>query len=73
MTEVILLISALFIMDNQEFLKEARKQIKEGAEWHYVGHQDIDPKAKAISMQCVDHSGKPCGEEFIIWKLKKKN
>ena len=71
MTEVILLISALFVADNREFLKKARKQIDQGARWHYVGHQKIDPNAKAIPIQCVDHLGKPCGEKFILWKLKK--
>ncbi len=71
MTEIILLISALFVADNHEFLKEAKEQMEQGAEWHYVGHQKIDPNAKAISMQCVDQSGKPCGEKFILWKLKK--
>ena len=45
--------------------------MEQGAEWHYVGHQKIDPNAKAIPMQCVDQSGKPCGEKFILWKLKK--
>ena len=71
MTEVILLISALFIADNHEFLKEAKEQMEQGAKWHYVGHQKIDPNAKGIPMQCVDQSGKPCGEKFILWKLKK--
>jgi len=71
MTEVILLISALFVADNHEFLKEAREQIDQGAKWHYVGRQSLDPNAKAIPMQCVDQSGKPCGKKFILWKLKK--
>jgi hypothetical protein len=71
MTEVILFISALFIADNHDFLREAREQIEQGATWHYVGHQTIDPKAKSIPLQCVDQSGKPCGEKFILWKLKR--
>ena len=72
MTEAILLITALFMADNQKFLEEAREQMKQGAEWEYVGHQSLDPRAKSISMQCVDSAGSPCGEKFILWKLKKR-
>ena len=71
MTEIILLISMLFVADNHEFLTEAQKQIKEGAVWHYVGEQELDPEAKSIPLQCMDHFGKPCGKKFILWKLKK--
>ena len=72
MAEVILFITALFVTDNQDFLEEAQEQIKQGAEWEYVGHRSLDPKAKSISMQCVDGAGNPCGEKFILWKLKKR-
>ena len=71
MTEIILFISALFIADNHEFLIEAKGQIERGATWHYVGPQPVDPTAKAIPLQCADQSGEPCGEKFILWKLKK--
>ena len=72
MAEAILFITALFMADNQKFLEEAREQMKQGAEWEYVGHQSLDPRAKSISMQCVDSAGSPCGEKFILWKLKKR-
>ena len=71
MTEIILLISVLFVSDNHEFLTEAQKQMKEGAVWHYVGEQKLDPEAKSIPLQYMDQSGNFCGKKFILWKLKK--
>lgn len=61
----------LFGVDNAEFFNQAAKEREQGYTWHYTGEQKLDPNAKAIPMQCVDHSGKPCGEKFILWKLKK--
>ena len=62
----------LFYADNAEFFDTATKQMKQGAEWHYVGPQALDPTAKSIPGQICDDDG-TCGEPYIIWKLKKDN
>ena len=57
--------TTLFAVDNKEFFDQAVKEMKEGAEWHYVGPQALDPTAKSIPAQVE-------GEEpYIVWKLKK--
>lgn len=62
---ILLVMSTLFVVDNKEFFDQAVKEMKEGAKWHYVGKQPLDPTAKSIPGQVE-------GEEpYIIWKLKK--
>jgi len=61
----------LFAGDNAEFFEKSKQQRTQGYVWHYVGTSAPDPKAKSISLQCVDQSGKVCGEPYILWKLKK--
>ena len=62
---ILLIIYTLFVVDNQEFFDQAVKEMKEGAAWHYVGKQPLDPTAKSIPGQVE-------GEEpYILWKLKK--
>lgn len=59
--------TTLFAVDNKEFFDQAVKEMKEGAEWHYVGPQALDPTAKSIPAQVE-------GEEpYIVWKLKKND
>ena len=61
-----LVVSTVFVADNEEFFDTAIEQMKDGAEWHYVGPQALDPTAKSIPGQVDDH------EPYIIWKLKKE-
>tara|TARA_B100001758_G_C18316774_1_gene560943 strand:+ start:142 stop:348 length:207 start_codon:yes stop_codon:yes gene_type:complete len=62
---LLIILSTLFMVDNKEFIDQAIKEMKDGAEWHYVGPQSLDPTAKSIPAQVE-------GEEpYIIWKLKK--
>ena len=63
----------LFIADNREFLIEANDQMNDGASWHYVGPSDLDPTALSIPLQCIDSNGEPCGEKYILFKLKKED
>ena len=67
---VLLLSGGIFYSDNSEFFEQVNKELKEGAEWHYVGPQALAPTSKSIPLQCMEDD-KPCGEPYIIWKLKK--
>jgi len=65
MIAFVVLLPFLFLAGNEEFFTTVEKERNEGAKWHYVGKQPLDPKAKALPLQ-VD------GEEpYILWKLKK--
>jgi len=56
--------------DAKEFFKTALEEMEQGAKWHYVGMQSLDPTAKSIPGQlCEPETGK-CGDPYIIWKLK---
>ena len=55
----------LFIFQNREFFNTAADEMQDGASWHYVGPQDLDPTAKALPLEGGD------GEKYILWKLKK--
>ena len=63
----------LFIAENKEFLIEASDQMHDGASWHYVGPSDLDPTALSIPLQCIGMDGEPCGEKYILFKLKKED
>ena len=64
---ILIIMTTLFAVDNKEFFDQAVKEMKEGAEWHYVGPQALDPTAKSIPAQVE-------GEEpYIVWKLKKND
>ncbi len=67
------LVVQLFIADNREFLIKASEQMQDGMSWHYVGPSDLDPTALSIPLQCVDTDGEPCGEKYILFKLKKED
>ena len=67
----ILLFPILFLADNSEFFEQVAKERAMCAEWHQVGPQALVPTAKAIPAQCIDpETNEPCGEPYIIWKLK---
>ena len=72
MWAILVIIPILFFSQNEEFFK-LNKQMEEGATWHQVGPQAPDPKAKSITLQCIDPEGEPCGDPYIIWKLKKSD
>ena len=57
---ILALMPILFFTSNGEFFKQVEKERAEGAVWHHVGKQPLDPKAKQID---VDGN--------IYWKLKK--
>lgn len=59
-----------FAIGNADFFEQAAKEREQGYTWHYTGKQELDPRSKAIPIQCMD-GDKPCGEPFILWKLKK--
>ena len=62
---VLTLIGNLLFSENKEFFDTAEKEYQEGARWHYVGPQDLDPNSKSLPFQV--ENGKP----YIIFKLKK--
>ncbi len=70
MIALVLIPVILLGVDNADFFKQAAKEREQGYTWHYTGKQARDPRSKAISIQCMD-GDKPCGEPFILWKLKK--
>ena len=58
----LILATAIFGIDNKEFIDTSSKQLKEGYSWTYVGKQKPEG-VPALTM-------KSNGEEFIFWKLK---
>tara|TARA_R110000772_G_scaffold268381_2_gene395212 strand:+ start:539 stop:760 length:222 start_codon:yes stop_codon:yes gene_type:complete len=66
-TALVMSFGGLFVADNKEFFDVAEEQIKQGAEWHYVGKSPLDPNAKSIPAQMCDGT---CDEPYILWKLK---
>ena len=73
----LVLIPILFMTDNKEFFDQVAIDRAKGAEWHYVGPQDLDPTAKSIPLQCMETHDNgnttPCGDPYIIYKLKIPN
>jgi hypothetical protein len=55
---------------HHEFFYTVGKELDQGAKWHYVGRQPVDPNAKSLPMQWTVN-GNNIGEPFIAWKLKK--
>lgn len=58
---VLILITVAFCSYNSEALDQFKKDQDLGAEWHYVGKQDLDTNAKAIDIN-----------DKIYYKLKHK-
>ena len=58
----LILATAIFGIDNKEFIDTSSKQLKERYSWTYVGKQKPEG-VPALTM-------KSNGEEFILWKLK---
>ena len=51
--------------NNAEFIDTAKKEMKNGHEWVYVGKKEPDGKVPAVTI-------KPkIGNEYILFKLKK--
>jgi len=59
---ILILLPLAFGMGNAEALNKFNEEMQAGAEWHHVGEQDADPKAKSITL-----NGK------IYYKLKWKD
>ena len=58
----LILVTAIFGIDNKEFIDTSSEQLKQGYSWTYVGVQKPEG-VPALTM-------KSNGEEFILWKLK---
>lgn len=58
----LILATAIFGIDNKEFIDTSSKQLKEGYSWTFVGKQKPEG-VPALTM-------KSNGEEYILWKLK---
>mgnify|MGYP006190079999 CR=1 FL=1 len=72
----LVLIAVLFMTDHKEFFDQVAIDRAKGAEWHYVGKSALDPTAKSLPLQCMTYEGgksEPCGEPYIIYKLKKSD
>jgi hypothetical protein len=70
---LIAIIPALFYSDNSEFFKRANQEIHDGAEWHYVGKQSLDPSSLSISIRYCDIENgisTNCRKPYILYKLK---
>lgn len=65
----VILIPLVIGLVNYEFFYQVNKEIDQGAVWHYVGPQDLDPRAKSLPLQNVQ-DGEPVGKPFILWKLR---
>ena len=69
-----LIFPILFFSTNKEFFDKVAEDTAKGAKWHHVGPQALDPTAKSLPLQCmtheVDEESVPCGEPYIIYKLK---
>ena len=69
-------IGSLFFYSHEEFFTTAGNEMIDGAEWHYVGKQPLDPTAKSFPLQCIDAKDdgtlEVCGDPYIIFKLKKR-
>ena len=61
MIALALIFPILFFATNQDYFQQVEKDIDNGATWHYVGKQEIDPKAKSLAID----------DKYILWKLKK--
>jgi|TARA_B100001063_G_scaffold146837_1_gene137106 hypothetical protein len=58
----LILATAIFGIDNKEFIDTSSKQLKEGYSWTYVGKQ----KPEGVPALTL----KSNGDEYILWKLK---
>jgi len=61
MIALALIFPILFFATNQDYFQQVEKDINNGATWHYVGQQKIDPEAKSLAIN----------DKYILWKLKK--
>ena len=61
MIALALIFPILFFATNKDYFQQVEKDINNGATWHYVGQQEIDPEAKSLAIN----------DKYILWKLKK--
>jgi hypothetical protein len=68
---IVVSLGTMFVSDDtKEFFKTAFEEMEQGAKWHYVGMQSLDPTAKSIPGQLCEPETDTCGDPYIIWKLK---
>ena len=47
---MLIIFPILFGVVNADALNKFNEEMEAGAEWHYVGEQDLDPNAKSIDL-----------------------
>tara|TARA_Y100000114_G_scaffold150948_1_gene167017 strand:- start:57 stop:251 length:195 start_codon:yes stop_codon:yes gene_type:complete len=64
MVLAIAVITALWSIDNAEFIDTMNKQIAEGFRWNAIECRHVNPDLPAITIKA------PTGNEFVCHKLK---
>lgn len=62
---IIVLVAAMFSVDNESFINTMNDQMSNGYKWEYVGKQNVQKNVPSISIKAQN------GEEYIFFKLKK--
>tara|TARA_R110000772_G_scaffold148811_3_gene259423 strand:- start:5577 stop:5771 length:195 start_codon:yes stop_codon:yes gene_type:complete len=62
---ILVLVMALFSVENEKFINTMNQQMENGYKWEYVGKQPIEKNIPSISIKA------PNGEEYVFFKLKK--
>ena len=71
MLSLILLPVFVFLVESKDFLETAVDEMQQGATWHYVGRQPLDPTAKSVAGRICETQTNVCSDPYILWKLKK--
>ena len=61
----------VFLVESKDFLETAVDEMQQGATWHYVGRQPLDPTAKSVAGRICETQTNVCSDPYILWKLKK--
>ena len=61
----------VFLVESKDFLETAVDEMQQGATWHYVGRQPLDPTAKSVAGRICEPQTNVCSDPYILWKLKK--
>lgn len=59
------LVTALFAVDNAEFIETSNQQLAEGYTWHKIECREPNQNLPNIKITT------PIGNEYVCWKLKK--
>ena len=71
MIALIILPVFVFLVESKDFLETAVDEMQQGATWHYVGRQPLDPTAKSVAGRICETQTNVCSDPYILWKLKK--